>query len=134
VIIDKREQKKVTFEPQPDSAATIQLVFNRNNIIQYTSNASSNQFAVFSEVYYPRGWKAFIDGKETDIVKVNYVLRGLPIPAGKHTIDFKFEPQSFILGDQISLVIGILSFLILIAAGVYEWKQYRKNNSTTVKA
>jgi hypothetical protein len=56
------------------------------------------------------------------------------VPAGKHEIDFKFEPESFLLGDKISLVIGILSFLILGAAGWYEWKKYRKNNSTTVKA
>ncbi len=129
VIIDKREQSKIPFAPQPDSAASIRLVFNRNDVIQYESNASTNQFAVFSEIYYPRGWKAFIDGKETDIVKVNYVLRGLPVPPGKHVIDFRFEPASFILGDQISLVIGILSFLILGWAAWYEWKRYRNTNS-----
>jgi len=134
VVIDKREQKKVPFAPQFDSTATLKLVFNRNDVIQYTSNASTNQFGVFSEVYYPRGWKAFVDGKETEIVKVDYLLRGLPLTPGKHTIDFRFEPESFILGDRIGLFIGIISFLLLGAAGWYEWKQYRKNYSTTVKA
>jgi len=65
---------------------------------------------------------------------VDYTLRGLPVPAGKHEIEFKFEPESFILGDKIGLIIGIISFLLLGAAGWYEWKQYRKNYSTTVKA
>lgn len=127
VIIDKREQKKVSFPPQPDSSASIELTFNRNDFIQYRSNASTNQFAVFSEVYYPRGWKAYIDDKEAEIVKVNYVLRGLPIPPGKHKIDFKFEPESFLIGDKISLAIGIISLLLIGFAAWYEVKQYKKN-------
>jgi hypothetical protein len=134
VIIDKREQSKVTAAPQPDSAATLKLLFNRNDIIKYSSKASTPQFGVFSEVYYPRGWKAFIDGKEVPIARVNYTLRGLSIPAGAHEIEFKFDPESFRLGDTIGLVIGIISFLLLFWAAWYEWKQYRKNNSPTVKA
>jgi membrane protein YfhO len=131
VVIDKREQKKIPFLPQYDSTADIHLVFNRNDVIQYASNSTANQFAVFSEVYYPRGWKAFVDGKEAEIVKVDYTLRGLPIAPGKHVIDFKFEPASFLLGDKISLVVGILSFILLGAAAWYEWKQYRKTYSTS---
>jgi hypothetical protein len=134
VIIDKREQKKIPFTPVFDSSASIQLVLNRNDVMKYSSNAASNQFAVFSEVYYPRGWEAFIDGKESQIVKVNYTLRGLAVPAGKHDIEFRFEPESFKLGDQIGLVIGILSFILLALAGWYEWKQYSKNKPTTVKS
>lgn len=61
--------------------------------MKYEFNASGNQFAVFSEVYYPHGWKAYIDGKETPYCKTNYALRGLAIPAGKHTIDFIFDPE-----------------------------------------
>ncbi|HTE28297.1 YfhO family protein [Flavitalea sp.] len=133
-VIDKREQPKVTVAPQPDSAATIKLDFNRNDQIKYSSKSSAPQFAVFSEVYYPRGWKAFIDGKEVPIARVNYTLRGLAVPAGSHQIEFKFDPESFRLGDKIGLVIGIISFLLLFGAAWYEWKQYRKNNSTTVKA
>ncbi|RZK44733.1 MAG: hypothetical protein EOO94_04935, partial [Pedobacter sp.] len=131
VLIDKREQPKVSVTPQYDSAATIQLVFNRNDVIQYNSNASTNQFAVFSEIYYPRGWKAYIDGKETEIVKVDYALRGLPLPAGKHVIDFKFVPESFLLGDKIGLVFGIISFLLLFVCLWLLWKDYRSNNSGT---
>ena len=134
VVIDKREQPKVTVAPQPDSTASIKLDFNRNDHIKYSTKASAPQFAVFSEIYYPRGWKAFIDGKEAPIARVDYTLRGLSVPAGNHEIEFKFDPESFMLGDKIGLVIGIISFLLLFGAAWYEWKQYRKNNSTTVKA
>ena len=130
VVIDKREQSKIPFPPQYDSSTVIQLVKNMNDNITYQFNSPKNQFIVFSEIYYPRGWKALIDGKETEIVKANYVLRGLPVTAGKHTIEFKFEPASFLLGSKISLVIGILSFLILGWGIWYEWKRYKKQNTS----
>lgn len=123
VILDKREQSKVPFAPQFDSTASIRLIQNLNDKITYEFNAASNQFAVFSEIYYPGGWKAFIDGKETPIVRVNYALRGLAVPAGKHAIEFRFEPEDFILGDTISLVAGIISILILLIGSWLLWKQ-----------
>jgi hypothetical protein len=125
VVIDKREQAKISFTPQYDSASTIRLVQHQNEKLIYQSDAAAPQFAVFSEVYYSRGWKAFIDNKEVPIVKVNYVLRGLPIPAGKHTIEFRFEPRVYMLGDTISLIDGILSILVMLAGIWYLWKQYR---------
>ncbi len=73
-VMDQREKSKVAFDPQFDSLAVIRLTGNLNDVVTYESNAASNQFAVFSEVYYPNGWIAFIDGKETPIAKVNYTL------------------------------------------------------------
>ncbi len=131
VIIDKREQPKVAFAPQFDSTATIRLIKNENDKINYEFNGATNQFAVFSEIYYPAGWKAFIDGKETAIVKVNYALRGLPVPSGKHAIEFRFEPEDYILGDRISLIAGIISILILLAGTWYLWKQNKSMANTT---
>lgn len=97
---------------------TIQLVKNDNDIVQYKSNSSSNEFAVFSEVYYQAGWKAFIDGKETAIAKVNYVLRGLALPAGNHAIEFRFEPQGYITGNRISLIFSIV-LVALLGLGIF---------------
>ncbi|MBC7889823.1 MAG: YfhO family protein [Ferruginibacter sp.] len=114
VLIDKREQAKVTIAPGFDSSAVIKLVKNLNDHITYQSSASTNQFAVFSEIYYPNGWKAFIDDKEAPIVKVDYALRGLAIPAGKHTIQFVFAPPSYNLGNRLNLIAGIISIIALL--------------------
>lgn len=134
VVIDKRERGKIPFEPQYDSAASIQLIKNMNDKITYSFNASSNQFAVLSEIYYPHGWKAFIDGKETPIVKVDYALRGLAVPAGKHTIELRFEPASYKTGNAVSIIVGALSILILIAGLWWEWRNFQKTLFVSGKA
>lgn len=127
-IIEKSEQAHIPFQPVYDSSATIRLTKNLNDELSYTSKSVSDQFAVFSEIYYPRGWKAFIDGKEAPIVKVNYVLRGLAIPAGNHTIDFKFEPQSYLTGKKISVATGVLSFLLLAGGLFLLWRKESPKN------
>ena len=101
-----------------DSLAQIKLVNYKPNQLKYISNNSKNGFAVFSEMYYKNGWKATIDGKDARIHNVNYVLRGLEISAGKHTIEFKFEPEVVKTGSTIALMSSI-GMLILIGAGVY---------------
>jgi hypothetical protein len=126
VVIDKREQSKVTVTPTYDSSAGIHLVKNLNDHITYQSNAANGQFAVFSEVYYPNGWKAFIDGKETPIVKVDYALRGLNIPAGDHTITFDFEPASYKLGNILNLTAGIISLIALVICAFIFFRRYRQ--------
>jgi len=126
-VADKREKEKIKIPAQGDSSAKIQLVKNIYDKIIYKSSSSTDQFAVFSEIYYPNGWKATIDGKETPIAKVNYLLRGLSVPAGNHTIEFVFLPKAYVWGDNISLAIGILSILILIYGAFQLWKNYQQN-------
>jgi hypothetical protein len=80
------------------------------NYLKYESNSPSEQLAVFSEIYYPVGWTAKIDGQEVEHIRVNYILRGLKIPAGKHTIEFEVNRSSYEKGHRIA---GIASWLIL---------------------
>ncbi len=101
-----------------DSTATIKLELNKANYLKYSSNNTNNGFAVFSEMYYKNGWNATIDGKKVDILKVDFALRGLAIPAGKHTIEFKFEPQVVKTGSMITLVSSI-GILFLLVGGIY---------------
>ena len=110
-----------------DSLATIQLINNNNDDLLYKSNASKEQLAVFSEIYYAKGWKAYIDNKETPIVKVNYVLRGLVVPAGKHEIKFELKPATVIQSKQAS---SVASFLIwaMLAFTAFTW--FRKQKTT----
>lgn len=132
-IVDKREQPKLTYTPQVDSSAKIELLEHRNDIMRYKSSSKSNGIGVFSEIYYPYGWTATIDGKETPIARVNYALRALSIPAGEHTIEFRFAPPSFVLGDRISLIVGILSILIVLYGAFVFWRDYQKQNAGVVK-
>lgn len=114
-IVSEADKSKV-IQPVYDSAARIRLDTNDNDIVTYTSSAGTNQFAVFSEVYYSEGWNAYIDGKKVDYVKANYTLRGLSVPAGNHKIEFKFEPASYAKGRQLTMIAQILVLLLLAAA------------------
>ncbi|TCP27001.1 membrane protein YfhO [Tenacibaculum skagerrakense] len=95
-----------------DSLATISLVKRDLNDLKYLSNATKNQFAVFSEIYYGNGWNAYLDGKLVPHYQVNYVLRGMQVPAGKHTIEFKFEPTVVAKGGRLSLYFYLLLVLV----------------------
>lgn len=119
-------------QPQWDSASTISLTKFDNDTMEYTSNSSAAQFAVFSEVYYADGWNAYIDGKKTDYVKANYVLRGLSVPAGKHTIKFVFEP-SFVKRSLTISYIGSWFVLLFVLGGLFmTWREASKK--TIVKS
>ena len=101
-----------------DATATIQLTNYKPNHIKYTSKNANEGFAVFSEMYYKDGWNATIDGKSATILKVDYALRGMKIPAGNHQIEFKFEPQVVKTGSLITLI-SFIGMILLIIGGVY---------------
>jgi hypothetical protein len=101
-----------------DSSATITLDSYQPNNLKYTSNNTKEGLAVFSEMYYENGWKALVDGKETPILRADYALRAIVVPAGKHTIEFKFDPQVVKTGGAITLV-SCLGMLFLLVGGLY---------------
>ena len=125
-IVDERFKDAIPSQPVYDSTAYIKLLENKNDEIKYEFNAATNQFAVFSEVYYPFGWNAYIDGKKATYCKANYVLRGLSIPAGKHNVEFKFEPESVKKSEQISRYANILSVIIVLLCFFMVWKTNKK--------
>lgn len=118
LVIDKRFAE-IVGKPNvvADSISKITLKEYNPEKLVYESNANSEKLTVFSEVYYDKGWKAYIDGKEMPHFRANYVLRAMVIPAGKHEVMFKFEPTSYYKGKQIS-TIGSIAALILILAGI----------------
>jgi hypothetical protein len=125
-IVRKNYADAVPFQPVFDTTATIKLIENRNDRINYSFSAKTNQFAVFSEVYYNKGWNAYLDGRKTPYVRTNYILRGMAVPAGSHTIEFRFEPTTYRTGEMISWISSILAYLLFFAAIWYLWKQFRK--------
>ena len=100
-----------------DSLSTIDILDYKPNYLKYNSNNNHDGFAVFSELYYANGWNAYIDGQLSPHYRVDYVLRGMPIPKGQHTIEFKFEPHVVKTGSTIALASSIL-FGILILGGI----------------
>jgi hypothetical protein len=107
-----------------DSSDNIQLIANDNDEVVYKYSSSGNRFAVFSEVFYDHGWKATVDGKELPIIRTNYVLRGLVLPAGQNKeIRFAFHPSSFYTGEKLAMIGGIISWLLLLGAIFMEWRR-----------
>ena len=112
-----------------NSTANISLVDYKPNYLKYISNNDFDGFAVFSEIYYADGWNAYIDGKLQPHYRVDYVLRGMPIPKGQHTIEFKFEPQVVKTGSTIALASSLLFALLLIGGFVFLRRQESHNSN-----
>jgi uncharacterized membrane protein YfhO len=114
-----------------DSLASITLKQYKPNYLKYTSNNSNEGLAVFSEMYYAEGWNAFIDGKKMPHFRADYALRAMVIPAGKHQIEFKFEPQVVKTGSTIAMA-SSLGMVLLIVGGLYferrkTWFSHKKD-------
>lgn len=107
----------------PDSTATLRQTAYAPDRVVYESSSANDALAVFSEIYYPAGWVATIDGVESPILRADYLLRALRIPAGNHTIEFAFRPKSFHVGNAISLAASILVALITLAALFLAFKE-----------
>lgn len=110
-----------------DQAYIKQLEF-KPNYIKYESNNSQVGLGVFSEIYYPENWHAFVDGKELDILKVDYVLRGLNIPAGKHIIEFKLINERSNNAEKVNLTASIILTLLILIAAILGIKSYLKED------
>ena len=102
---------------------TIYLTSYKANELTYQYSSGSDRLAVFSEIYYPEGWKAYIDGTEKPVLRADYVLRALSLPAGSHEVRFTFEPASYSTGTKVSLASSLIFFFL--AAGYFAWT-YRK--------
>lgn len=126
-VVDKRFAADLEgFTPQPDSTATITLDSYRPNKLVYTSKTSSEQLAVFSEIYYQPGWTATIDGKPAPHFRADWVLRAMLVPAGEHQIVFEFKPEGYIIATNISAYSSFLILLLLLVGIGYSVVKYVK--------
>lgn len=105
---------------------SIKLVEYQPNYLKYEANADGESFAVFSEIYYSDGWKVLLDGQEVDHVRADYILRAMPVPAGDHTIEFVFDPNSYQIGSTITVISSILLVLVLLGSLGYTGRQMMK--------
>lgn len=123
-IAQQKFQADMPFKDKYDGEGSIRLTSYQPNALVYESDTKNEEFAVFSEIYYPKGWNAYVDGQLKPHIGVNYVLRGMVLPAGKHKIEFRFEPQTYTTGNTIAMI-GSILLILTIAAGIY---LNRRNN------
>jgi uncharacterized membrane protein YfhO len=122
-----------------DSGASIKLDTYSPNKLAYSYNSQTPQVVVFSEIYYAgkHGWKAYVDGKEQAHFRANYILRGLAIPQGKHTIEFRFEPESYYIGNKIAYAGSFTLFAFVLStlgfAGYKKFKMVQAEPSVEIK-
>jgi hypothetical protein len=116
------DDPKVQIEA-PKESASVHYTHYGIQDLEVSATATGNNLLFLSESWYPAGWKAFIDGKEADILRLDYLFRGVVIPPGTHTLTMKFEPASFSLGRDLSLATNILALSGLVAIGIIRFRK-----------
>ncbi len=125
LVIDKIFKDQLIPVTNPDSAASITLLEYQPNKLRYQVSSATEQTAVFSEIYYDKGWNAYIDGAKVPYVRANYLLRAMPLKAGSYELEFRFEPQSYKIGNIIALTSSIIFILAFIVAGFFYWRKQK---------
>jgi hypothetical protein len=129
-LVDKRFEENINANTwQVDANASIALTSYAPNAMTFKSKRSSDGFAVFSDVYYQPGWDVTIDGEVAEHIRVNYVLRGMEIPAGEHDIVFSFNPPSIARGNTIAYTSSGLLVLLILGATYWEFRAPKKENA-----
>jgi len=137
VYVDKKYEPYLTgLAWGKDSLSTINQTAYDLNIMKYEVDVQADRLAVFSEIYYneDKGWQAYIDDKPTEHIRVNYLLRGLKIPAGKHKIEFRMEPKSYYTAKKIGLASSGLLILLLLGGLIYPllYPNKKEENKTPI--
>jgi hypothetical protein len=128
-VVDRRFSDIITVtDTQGAEGDTIFLTSYEPNMLTYTSELSSDRIAVFSEIYYRYGWQAYIDENPAEHFRTDYVLRGMALPAGKHTITFRFEPRSYKTGNKVSMTGSLVLLALLALAALSQTKVLRRND------
>ena len=127
-VVDRRFSDLVTLTNTSGSPAdTIFLTAYEPNLLTYSAELSTDRVAVFSEIYYKYGWQAYVDDQPVDHFRTDYVLRGMQLPAGNHTVTFRFEPASYKTGNRVSLAGSVVLLALLALAVVRGFKSTRGN-------
>jgi len=129
-VVDKRFKDFLTITPYgKDTSAFIGLLSYTPNKLIYNSVSTFPQVAVFSEIYYPKGWNVYIDGEKSSYFRANYILRAMVVPQGKHEIEFRFEPKSYFIGNKIAYASSGLLLLLIIGALALELRKLKPDDN-----
>jgi len=123
MVVDKSFASQLPTRLTPDSTARISLASYQPNRLVYNYSSTTDQVAVFSEIYYKDGWNAYIKGAKTPYVRANYLLRAMPLKAGSYEIEFRFEPKSYSVGNTLALISSLLLIISIIGFLFWNWKK-----------
>jgi hypothetical protein len=120
-VTDRKFQEYFEKHALPESvsqSSNIVLEEYKPDHLTYTAHSETGGFAVFSEIYYndEKGWKAYVDGEQVPHIRVNYILRGLKVPEGEHTVEFKFQPQTFYTAQTVAGIGSIIVLLVIVSS------------------
>jgi len=134
-VVDKRfEQQLADYKnPESSSEATIEMTAYKPNAVTYEAKTDVDRLAVFSEVYYKHGWKAYVDGELVPHFRANWILRAMIIPAGEHKVEFKFYPDGYFNAIAISRASSALLLLVL-AGGIFMLLRRKKTAALNLPA
>ncbi|MBY0435808.1 MAG: YfhO family protein [Cyclobacteriaceae bacterium] len=122
-VVNASSVKLTQSELIADSAATVTILERSPKYLKYESNSASPGLIVFSEIYYPKGWHATVDRKDVPILRADYVLRALEVAAGKHVIEFKFEPRPYIIGNKVTMVSSWVLLIAVMGSLAMGWRK-----------
>ena len=125
-VVDQQFAELIT-ETGWNGNSAIQMTDYQPNQLTYRTETEGDRLAVFSEIYFANGWNAYVDGEKVPHLRVNYLLRALPIPKGNHEVVFKFEPRVWIVGERISFVASLVLILLILLALAMEIRKGYKN-------
>ena len=128
MVVDKAFASQLPTKLVADTTARIALVKYEPNDLKYSFSSKTDQVVVFSEIYYDKGWNAYINGHKVPYVRANYLLRAMPLKAGNYEIEYKFEPTSYSLGNTIALISSLLLVLSLLGYIFLQWNKSRKTS------
>lgn len=133
-IVDKRFENLISKKEFNPEGSSIKLTEYQPDYLKYEANLNGEQLAVFSEIYYPKGWNAFVDGKPIEHFRVNYILRAAMLPSGKHEIEFRFRPKSYYMGNKVSFASSLLLILAIAGFLFFEIKKLNHETRKTTEA
>ena len=122
-VVEKRYADYVSGYNCDSVSGILNLVSYRPDQLVFEVETDQDQLAVFSDIFYDKGWNTYIDGEKIDHIRVNYILRGLMIPAGAEAVEFRFEPKSHQYGQWIAIMSSGLIILLIIGFAVWQWRR-----------
>ncbi|MBN2766983.1 MAG: hypothetical protein JXR27_11475 [Paludibacteraceae bacterium] len=126
VVVDKQFESYMPLQLQSDSTASIALKSYEPNHLVYAFNSNVPQMVVFSEIFYDKGWNAYVNGQPVSYIRANYLLRAMMLDAGAYEVEFRFEPKSYSAGNTIALISSLLFIMALVTFGYFRFKKTAK--------